>query len=95
MLTGGIIYPEMELMAFDYEKRGKEMDTILRCNQCGKVFEKKRELYQEDFFEARKEWGYFSKKDFTIHEFLLCEDCYDRLTAGFQVPVRVLEKKEI
>ena len=35
---------------------------------------------------AEKAWGYFSKKDMTRHRFILCEECYDKLIAGFAVP---------
>ena len=60
------------------------------CNCCG------RELAQkEDAFCAHKEWGYFSEKDTQIHEFLLCEACYDEITKRFCVPVRVTEQTEL
>ena len=71
------------------------MEKKLRCNQCGKEFVKTDGIYKEDFLEARKEWGYFSQKDFTLHEFLLCESCYDKLVSGFRIPVKVSDKKEI
>jgi hypothetical protein len=35
-------------------------------------------------------WGYFSEKDGEHHTFDLCESCYDKWIAGFQIPV---EKK--
>ena len=54
------------------------------CNKCG------RELC----FEAEAAFGYFSRKDGTIHYFDLCEDCYDEWTAQFRVPVEETENLE-
>lgn len=39
-----------------------------------------------------KQWGYFSGKDGETHRFELCEECYDRLTASFRIPVETEEK---
>jgi hypothetical protein len=57
----------------------------LYCNNCGKEcdFEK------EQVVEVKVKWGYNSKKDLEIHEFELCEDCYDDIVADFTMPVTV------
>ena len=34
-------------------------------------------------------WDYFSEKDGEVHHFDLCEECYDRMTAEFCIPVDV------
>ncbi len=39
-------------------------------------------------------WGYFSGKDLEKHEFDLCEECYDRITASFAVPPKISEDME-
>ena len=38
--------------------------------------------------------GYVSGKDLEKHEFDLCEECYDRITASFAVPPKVSEDME-
>ena len=79
------------------------------CNACGKKILYKGEIPQEDVCtfikecEQRqdpynyriKEWGYFSKKDLQVHKFNLCEECYDRITSSFAVPVEISEKTEV
>ena len=48
------------------------------CNSCGRKLQLGPSP-REDVFTGRKEWGYFSKKDLEVHEFLLCEQCYDEM----------------
>ncbi len=58
------------------------------CNGCGRKLKRSNnsDILLEDVFMAEKAWGYFSKKDMTRHRFILCEECYDKLIAGFAVP---------
>lgn len=65
------------------------------CNCCGRPLKNSNGLLMEDAFEAAKEWGYFSKKDLQVHSFVLCEECYDSLTASFKIPVTVTKKREV
>ena len=65
------------------------------CNACGKKILYKGEIPQEDVCTFIKEWGYFSKKDLQVHKFNLCEECYDRITSSFAVPVEISEKTEV
>lgn len=65
------------------------------CNQCAKVIESENEIFKEDFFVGRKEWGYFSEKDRGIDSFYLCEKCYDRMIEKFIVPVHRTERIEV
>lgn len=67
----------------------------IRCNQCGKILEHGEGSRQEDFLKVTKEWGYFSKKDLVLHEFYLCEDCYDKWIEGFQIPVQTKGVEEV
>ncbi len=65
------------------------------CNKCGKIIGKKSEIIKEDFIHIKKQWGYFSEKDGEIHEFSLCEKCYDEILKGFKVPADISEAKEV
>lgn len=64
------------------------------CNMCGKTVEFEDGLLKEDFFEATKDWGYFSKKDLQTHKFNLCEKCYDSMVSKFVIPLIIIDKKE-
>ena len=66
----------------------------ISCNKCGKTVKFIEGLLKEDFLEAVKDWGYFSKKDLQTHKFNLCEDCYDEIVSGFVIPVDITDKKE-
>jgi len=65
------------------------------CHVCGRELIEKNGILQEDALIVRKDWGYFSKKDLQIHEFIVCEACYDEWIGGFMHPVRVLDKTEV
>lgn len=64
----------------------KEVEKII-CNKCGKEVSVKNGMSQEEFFSAQKRWGYFSEKDNEVHEFDLCEECYDKWIATFAIPI--------
>lgn len=64
------------------------------CNVCGGEIEIKNGILKQDLFEVTKEWGYFSNKDLEIHKFNMCEKCYDKMVAGFKIPVQVINKTE-
>ena len=49
----------------------------------------------EGVMHVCKDWGYFSEKDLVRHEFDMCEHCYDKMTAGFQIPVSEREILEV
>ena len=66
----------------------------MRCNKCGKNLLIKQGIPREDFLYIKKEWGYFSKKDGKYQEFVLCEDCYDRMIEEFVIPPRETEITE-
>lgn len=68
---------------------------LIYCNQCGALLSSGlEEITEKDWFTGEKVWGYFSEKDRKIHRFSLCETCYDRFVAGFQIPVFQEEQKE-
>lgn len=60
----------------------------IRCNCCGRLLGQ-GECAGEDYLKVTKEWGYFSEKDLELHEWYLCEKCYDSLIQGFQIPVKI------
>jgi ribosomal-protein-alanine N-acetyltransferase len=73
----------------------KSGDNPIYCNSCGKMLKVENGILKEDAFEATKEWGYFSGRDTEIHHFNLCEECYEKLIANFQIPVDIKKKLEV
>ena len=67
------------------------MKQIYICNGCGKKINGK----EQDFLHVQKEWGYFSSKDMELHEFYLCEECYDKLLSVREIPVKIEEVTEV
>lgn len=65
------------------------------CNQCGKEHLVKYGMIHPDYLQVEKNWGYFSDKDGEHHSFDLCEECYDRLLAGFCIPASREEQTEL
>ena len=57
------------------------------CNKCGRSLQVENGCLKEGCFSAKAAFGYFSRKDGSIHRFDLCEDCYDSLIAQFVLPV--------
>lgn len=74
-----------------YMKKGKH----LFCNVCGRELKIERGIVREDVFEATKEWGYFSDKDLEIHQFDMCEQCYNKMIESFAIPVSIKKNKEV
>ena len=65
------------------------------CNVCGRKLKVENGILLEDAFEARKQWGYFSKKDTEVHSFVICESCYDSMIEKFDIPPKVSDALEI
>lgn len=65
------------------------------CNCCGKKIRQENNILLEDVLCVKKSWGYFSEKDGSVHEFDLCEGCYDRLVKQFVLPVKISGQKEL
>ena len=61
------------------------------CNQCGRPLLP----IEEDALVVKQEWGYFSKKDLQVHEFALCEQCYDQMVEKFAMPITISDKREV
>lgn len=72
-----------------FEICNKEQKEVIKivCNLCKKEIKVKNGISEEDVLSVEKRWGYFSNKDNEVHRFDLCEECYDKLIASFEVPV--------
>lgn len=66
--------------------------SIVYCNMCGKEMEYQNMIPKGEGLHVEKHWGYFSEKDGEIHQFDLCENCYDRFTEDFVLPVEIEEE---
>lgn len=64
------------------------------CARCGKKIQVNG-LHREEYIEITKSWGYFSKKDGQRHHFILCESCYDEITASFVEKIEIEEEIEL
>ncbi len=72
----------------------KELISVI-CNRCKKELKVENGILKEGCFCAEPRFGYFSKKDGIKHFFDLCEECYDKMTTGFAIPVEAEEVKEL
>ncbi len=74
-----------------YQKGTKEIKNVQKiiCNQCGKEISVVNGREAEGVFHVDYRWGYFSGKDGERHSFDLCEECYDALLCGFQIPAEI------
>ena len=71
------------------------MNKRIFCNVCGRQLHMENNILLEDAFEARKQWGDFSKKDTTLHSFVICEECYDKMVEKFAIPPEVIDVTEL
>lgn len=68
--------------------------TAAFCNCCGNKMIVEHGIIKEGAFVAEILWGYFSEKDGELHNFDMCEECYDRMTEKFKIPVERKNFKE-
>ena len=64
------------------------------CNRCGRSLKVEDGYLREGCISVEEAFGYFSRKDGTVHSFDLCEDCYDEIVAQFKVPVEERKNTE-
>ena len=81
-------------MRFYKDKEKKILEKVL-CNCCGRELSMTGRLVAEGVLHVRKDWGFFSEKDLVRHEFDVCEQCYDKLIAEFQIPVTERDVLEV
>lgn len=67
----------------------------IHCNCCGKEFQTKGDMFAEAVILVETDWGYFSGKDGEHHRFRLCEDCYDKITEDFAIPIEKTKQTEL
>ncbi len=77
------------------QKVTKKADIRVCCNVCGRELEHHGEILLEDFIQVTKQWGYFSEHDLEMHQFNICEHCYNTLEKNFKIPVTVGKVKEV
>lgn len=78
---------------YESEENGKLVQVV--CNQCKKELKLENGYLREGCFSADFVFGYFSNRDASRHRFDLCEDCYNKLIAGFQIPVEEISENEL
>lgn len=57
------------------------------CNCCGRELLVENGILKEESIEIRHTFGYFSEKDGQTERFDLCEECYQKITGKFRIPV--------
>lgn len=72
----------------------RQLEQVV-CNQCKKELKVEKGYLKEGCFVADFSFGYFSKRDGIRHRFDLCEDCYNKMVAGFQIPVEEVQENEL
>ena len=78
-----------------YEEGSREKLSAVICNQCGKKMKVENGILMEGCCHVETPFSYFSQKDGQRYLFDLCEECYDKMTAGFAIPVEEEEAKEL
>lgn len=78
-----------------YSEETKKILLEMSCNKCGKKISVNNGIINEGVFTVTYGWGYFSEKDGQVHNFDLCEKCYDEYTKTFLEPIHVEERNEI
>lgn len=69
----------------DNAENGRLIQVL--CNQCKRELKVSNGYLKEGCFVVDASFGYFSKRDGVRHRFDLCEECYDKMIARFQIPV--------
>lgn len=72
----------------------KELVTVV-CNACGKKLLVENGILKEECIHVDHDFGFFGTRDGESVSFDLCEECCEKLTAGFQVPVKRQERTEL
>lgn len=72
----------------------KQNNSTIYCNCCGQAIENIN-FPKKDYLKVEKSWGYFSKKDLEIHEFYICEECYNDIISKFKLPIKIKDNTEV
>lgn len=76
------------------DEKDKELVTVI-CNQCGKELWIENGILKEECIHVVHDFGFFGQRDGETHSFDLCEECYNKVIAKFQLPVQKQERKEL
>lgn len=76
------------------EQKETQLDEAV-CNCCGKKLLVENGFLQEECIHVSHDFGFFGKRDGISHAFDLCEECYEKIIAGFSVPVEMYEREEL
>ena len=79
----------------EYKKEETKASEHIICNGCGKVIAVKHGMPMEGVLRVRQVWEYMSGKDGQVDSFDLCEECYEKIAAGFALPVEAREREEL
>lgn len=82
-----------KMRRYEDEQNGQLTQVI--CNQCKKELKLENGYLKEGCFTADTVFGYFSNRDGIRHRFDLCEECYDKMIAGFLIPAEELPENEL
>jgi len=75
---------------------GKEAELIsVICNCCGRKLLVEDGILKEESIQIKHTFGYFSEKDGQTETFDLCEECYQKITGKFRVPVNGRTEAEL
>lgn len=75
-------------------KEDRELTRVV-CNACGKNLLVENGILKEECIHVDHDFGFFGERDGESDSFELCEACYEKLIAGFSVPVDRRERKEL
>ena len=76
------------------EQQEKKLVEVV-CNCCGRKLLVENGFLKEENIHIEHDFGFFGKKDGISHVFDLCEECYEKITSGFVVPVEANEREEL
>ncbi len=86
--------PEREDVISMRKYKGNYLTAVI-CNCCGRNLVVANGIVREGVAHIYAEWDYFSEKDGENHNFDICEECYDRLLAGFRYPAMISQRTEL
>lgn len=75
-----------------YKSNG-ELTSVV-CNCCGKKLVVESGILREGAISVQHTWDFFSEKDGEVHQWDLCEDCYDNFINQFRIEPEIEEQVE-
>lgn len=76
------------------KQQGRKLVEVV-CNCCGRKLLVENGFLKEESIHIAHDFGFFGKKDGISQEFDLCEECYEKITAGFVIPAESYEREEL